>query len=189
MTMSFNHLWQFACREAHRQNTTPQSVFAPVGLLLEPPTQPWRYYCTPKNVRTFASSGRDGVHYSLLSSRHLPYSPVIMTVPMSFETPNIVLAETLHEFLCLGCRASYLNLEALTSVDGNFSALKTRQYAKQLSPLQTYQLQRLSTAFTLYPYVDLERRMAQLQAQYLDYVQLGEREALPLPALASTALF
>ncbi|MEL6554915.1 MAG: hypothetical protein AAFQ63_15835 [Cyanobacteria bacterium J06621_11] len=171
---TFAQLWKVAQTEASRQNTTPSAVFQSVGLRLEVPEKPWQYYCTPKNTRTFASTGRDGVHYSFLEVRSLHYSPIVMTVPMSFDNPNIVVAETLHEFLCLGCRASYLSLEMLSVCGGDFSSLKSKSYAAGLSQAQQHSLQVLSDSFSLFPYVALEWRMAQLQAKYLDFLQMGE---------------
>ncbi|MEM6598115.1 MAG: hypothetical protein AAF635_08095 [Cyanobacteria bacterium P01_C01_bin.69] len=182
---TFNHLWQIACQEAQNSGLSPRSVFGSIGLRLEPPKAPWRYYCTPKNVRTFASTGQDGVHYSLLTCSELLYSPVVMTVPMDFDNNNIIVGETLHEFLCLGSRAGYGSLESLTSLEADFSALKSHAYLPSLSAMQTRHLRTLSEAFSLYPYVNLERRMAQLQAMYLDYLQLGERALVPTAAFSA----
>ncbi|MEL6939365.1 MAG: hypothetical protein AAFO84_09250 [Cyanobacteria bacterium J06598_1] len=189
MLVTFDQLWQLASQEARRTGMTPRAVFQAVGLTLEWPATPWQYYCTPRNAKTFASTGSDGVHYSLLESPLLRYSPVIMTVPMSFENANIVVAETLHEFLCLGCRASYLGLEALAACDSDFRVLKQRNYDSTLSLRQVRQLKVLSEAFSLYPYVNLERRMAQLQAKYLDFLQMGEMELVSLKNAPAPAAF
>ncbi len=192
---TFDQLWQVACQSAERYRTTPQSVFQAIGLRLERPTHPWQYYCTPKNVKTFASTGLDGVHYSFLESEQLRYSPIVMTIPMSFDNANIIVAETLQEFLCLGCRASYLRLELLATCDADFSFLKSHYYAKDLSIPQVNLLQVLSERLSLYPLATLptkpsmrlERRMAQLQAKYLDFLQMGERSPLPVKSVAPAA--
>ena len=187
--MTFEHLWSLACQESRRLGQQPHSVFGNIGLRLEPPKSPWQYYCTPRNVRTFASTGRDGVHYSLLACQELTYSPVVMTVPMNFDNNNMIVGETLHEFLCLGSRVGYAALEVLTALDGDFSALKSPVYASFLSVAQAEKLRTLSETFSLYPSVGssgaLERRMAQLQALYLDYVQLGEKSLIPTRAVAA----
>ena len=184
--VTFDRLWAVAGREALRLGRSPRSVFEGIGLNLEPPVAPWQYYCTPKNVRTFASTGRDGVHYSLLNSwrtgPQLLDSPVVMTVPMNFANNNIIVGETLHEFLCLGCRVGYAGLESLASVGGDLSRVKAQGYSRSLSALQVEQLRRLSGAFSLYPFVNLERRMARLQAMYLEGLQLGEMELIPAVA-------
>lgn len=165
---------------AHSTDTqtypTPESVFQSIGLRLERPERCWTYYCTPRNAKTFASTGRDGVHYSFLVSKELRHSPIVMTVPMSFETPNIVIAETLHEFLCLGCRTSYLLLESLTMDENDFHPLTLKGYSAQLSQEQRYHLQRLTQRFSLAPYVALRQRIACLQTKYIDYLQMGEVE-------------
>ena len=194
ITVTFDHLWQFAQKEAAQLSALPESVFHSIGLRLELPTKAWKYYCTPRNAKTFASTGCDGVHYSFLDPELLSYSqqnrpvvmPVVMTVPMSFDNPNIVVAETLYEFLCLGCRSGYFALETLSSCEGDFSALKSNDYAADLSRLQRGYLQKLSRAFSLVPYDGalgalprpiegtLEGRLAQLQSKYLDCLRMGE---------------
>ena len=185
--MTFDQLWRFAQEEAYLSNTTSESVFQSIGLRLEYPTNPWQYYCTPRNTKTFASTGCDGVHYSFLESPVLLHSPIVMTVPMSFANPNIVVAETLYEFLCLGCRTSYFALESLSSCDSDFDSLKSQDYAADLSDMQVGYLHKLSKTFGLFPYVTLEWRLAQLQSKYLDFLQMGEVERMSPKSVAPAA--
>lgn len=74
------------------------------------------YDCTPLNTRLFATTGGDGVHFSLLVLS-ASVQPVIMTVPMNFgqtmESYNCILAENLEEFLSLGYFKGWFPLEQL----------------------------------------------------------------------------
>ncbi|MEO0768971.1 MAG: hypothetical protein AAFY72_06000 [Cyanobacteria bacterium J06649_4] len=198
MPITFESLWTLARTKASRLGERPNDAFLSVGLRLVRPTAPWQYYCTPRNVKTFASSGKDGVHYSFLMTDRLPSdvvqsdavqsieqtvdssnAPIVMTVPMNFENQNIVVAQNLREFLCLGCRAGYASLEALASVDEDFSVLKAQDYIADLSTEQQGCLTLLSETFLLAPLSNLEERMHELQTAYLDCLQLGDVLRVP----------
>ncbi len=111
-----NLLWQLADEEARLTGENPSMVFDPIGLLLERPPKRYEYESTPANALTFAHTGGDGVHYSLLDLGEGPSdaSPVVMTVPMNPDEPNVIVGRDLHDFLCLGCRTGYFALEQLT---------------------------------------------------------------------------
>ena len=86
------------------------------GLILEVPPKLEFYPCTPKNSLTFASTGGDGVHFSILDQGNAASfnSPVIMTVPMAMEDDlNTVIAENLDEFLGLGYYVGWFGLEQI----------------------------------------------------------------------------
>lgn len=68
------------------------------------------YDSTPRGHLAFASTGGDGVHFSF--PRDQP-GPVVMTVPMMFDRPNIVVGSDLADFLSLGCVFGYFGLEQL----------------------------------------------------------------------------
>ena len=115
MAVTFEQLWAIANREVQRIGETPNDVFLPIGLRLEIPAKPWEYYCTPTNVKTFASTGCDGVHYSFLELSSSSELAVVMTVPANGgPNQNVIISENLYEFLCLGSKASYLVLEELS---------------------------------------------------------------------------
>jgi hypothetical protein len=106
-------LWECARRLAGAPNT-PDIAFLPIGLCLEDPATPrrWDYTTTPPDSVTFAYTGANGVHFSYLGG--VPGAgPVVMTVPMSFDSPNLVVGADLREFLELGCRIGYRRLESL----------------------------------------------------------------------------
>jgi len=84
---------------------------------LEPIHQNFRNYdCTPVNTSVFASTGGDGVHYSILEISDL-IQPVVMTVPMnagpSIKSSNRILGANLNEFLSLGYYNGWFPLEQL----------------------------------------------------------------------------
>ena len=189
MQVTFEQLWAIACREARQAGySTPHEAFALVGLRLEPPTQAYQYYCTPKNVKTFASTGSDGVHFSFLepagcSLLNPSWAPVIMTVPMNFDNQNIVVGESLYEFLCLGCQVGYEALELLASSEKDCRILTSVDYANYLSWDQKRALHTLRRVFSLEPFQGLDARMRQMQRKYLDYLQMGEVETFRMTRL------
>lgn len=94
----------------------PDLYFDYAGIIPVEDESLFRYYCTPTNTRIFATTGGDGVHYSLLElSPNI--QPVIMTVPMndgdSMEYSNWVIAENLEEFLSLGYYNGWFPIEQL----------------------------------------------------------------------------
>jgi hypothetical protein len=109
----WGQLWATAVDEAERVGADPRYVFDPIGLLLQPPDEPLRfsYEATPADALTFASTGGDGVHFSACEGTQGPI--VVMTVPMQFSRPNVVVGQHLREFLSLGCRYGYFALEQL----------------------------------------------------------------------------
>jgi len=184
-SVTLDQLWAIAHQQTRSTTIPACDAFLSIGLRLHNAKKPWQYYCTPQNVRTFASTGQDGVHYSFLqlsaSAPPLSESPVVMTVPMNFDNQNIVVAENLYEFLCLGARTGYANLEVLADEsrvesDEAIGALARDEFVRSLSKPQQLRLQILNDAFGLSPLTNLSDRMRTLQAPYLDRLQLGEIE-------------
>jgi hypothetical protein len=178
MVVTFEQLWAIANREAQRIGEMPNDVFLPIGLRLDIPAKPWDYYCTPTNVKTFASTGCNGIHYSFLESSSLSELPVVMTVPANYSNPNpnVIISENLHEFLCLGSKASYIGLEELSYENGELNFLKSSGYAEFLSNEQIDLLNVLSSEFSLRPWSILEERINYLQSKYIDLLQLRDQE-------------
>jgi hypothetical protein len=110
---AWHNLWEVAEFAASSAESDPRWVFESIGLLLEPPGEPasYDYDATPEGAQVFASTGGDGVHFSAVRSAQ--WLVIVMTVPMMFERPNIVLGRDLPEFLALGCRYGYFELEQL----------------------------------------------------------------------------
>ena len=63
-------------------------ALADLGLIMPPDPSDaltrWGYWCTPTNAWTFATTGGNGVHYSVVETDGSvsERSPVVMTVPM-----------------------------------------------------------------------------------------------------------
>ncbi|WP_435354955.1 hypothetical protein [Emticicia sp. SJ17W-69] len=76
----------------------------------------FRYDLTPKNTIVFATTGGDGVHYSIFEISD-SIQPIIMTVPMNYRNSskdcNIILAENLNEFLSIGFYKGWFSLEQI----------------------------------------------------------------------------
>jgi hypothetical protein len=73
------------------------------------------YLQAPRNSLSFASTGGDGVHFSLLALDDTAMAswPVVMTVPMNFDEENLIVGADLREFLGLGLRHGYVELDQL----------------------------------------------------------------------------
>ncbi|MFT5801353.1 MAG: hypothetical protein ACI956_001161 [Nonlabens sp.] len=65
----------------------------------------FRYDSSPINTEVFATTGGDGLHYSILKISEKE-QPIIMTVPMTFgpsmKDYNKIIGENLNEFLSIG---------------------------------------------------------------------------------------
>jgi hypothetical protein len=86
-----------------------------VGLKMHNRLDMGRYdWFTPGNCITFAHTGGDGTHFSLLlqDGSVTEQSPVVLSVPASGFL-NCVIGENLHDFLCLGCHRGFFALEQL----------------------------------------------------------------------------
>ncbi|WP_444884125.1 hypothetical protein [Microbulbifer sp. PSTR4-B] len=72
------------------------------------------YECSPVNCVAFATTGGDGVHFSVFKELALEESPIVMTVPMNFGEENLVIARSMQDFLRLGSRYGFFELEQLS---------------------------------------------------------------------------
>jgi hypothetical protein len=111
---TLNRLWSVAERAALLNPPAEADfVFGSIGLHLSRLGNAG-YYCTPVNASTFAGTGGDGVHFSLIhiSDKPSDQSPVVMTVLLGiFE--NVIVGSNLLEFLRLGCLTGYAALQTL----------------------------------------------------------------------------
>jgi hypothetical protein len=109
----------------------PEGVLDPCGLLLEIPPRRYDYDSTPKTALTFAKTGGDGVHYSYFVDSSLPSGvmPIAMTVPMHFDQPSVIVADTFDEFFGLGYHVGWFSLEQLVYVPD-----ETAEYLAQPDP-------------------------------------------------------
>ncbi len=174
-------LWDFAEHfwNSGDRNKPLWSVFDPIGLLPcdnGPTTSP----PFPKLAHLFASTGGDGVHFSILRQENvdsLAGLPVLMTVPMAFEQANWIVGANLHEFLCLGCRTGFFSLERIAYDDlrdSEFLGLASKYVPNQDEvPI----LSALRKRFELHPWDEIPNRIAELQELYLPHI--GELNPWP----------
>lgn len=122
---------------------------------------------TPRNSLTFARTGTDDVHFGLLSvnDRYGDVSPVVMTVPMLGETDytNLIMGETLHEFLCLGCVHGFSEMDSFAYFPDVFFEKYSQpsgedEYAAEQEFFRRY--------LSLSPWPVIESRLSELQDKY-----------------------
>ena len=172
-------LWELAKREGNKRNKSPSSTFVDLGLWLGDITKLDNadYWCTPKNSTTFAGTGGDGVHFGLLhmDGKIMDTSPVVMTVPMMFDRPNIIVGKDLLEFLCLGYDVGYFILEQLAYYDGRQEIIEQiKDHQSQMDDEEQELLQILRGEFHLKPWTNVGVRLNELHQQYHHLLQLKE---------------
>lgn len=137
-----------------------------IGLLLNSELRRSGYDETPASALTFASTGGDGVHYSFLTAgRNDPLSwPVVMTVPMQWDDPNLVVGIDFREFLALGLGIGYFVLEQLLyDRDETIAWLEQPSLVDEDSPLFDRTIRLIEREFALRPWNDARSRLAELQ--------------------------
>jgi hypothetical protein len=137
------------------------------GLMLERDLGRWEYWCTPTNAATFASTGGDGVHFSLvdLGDGIGDASPVVMTVPMAFGDdlrPSWIVGETLVDFLALGLDGGWSTLEQLAYDDETWPSRRQAAAGGPRPPV----LQALADELGLVPWTDVPGRLAALHERF-----------------------
>jgi hypothetical protein len=147
-----------------------------IGLILDDELDDHRYdQCTPLNCRTFAGTGGDGVHFSLLviNGEITEKSPVVMTKP-SDGWQSFILGESLRDFLNLGCELGYFSLESIVYEDGNTLAAYTDERAEMRAELLDDETKNEILALLrqrLQPWTD-SNRLAELQRRFMPLLRL-----------------
>jgi hypothetical protein len=145
-----------------------------IGLFLHNPPKNAGYRSTPGNSITFASTGIDGVHFGSITNgnRFDPWSPVVMTTPMSLEKPNHIVGETLFDFLCLGCRHGYFCL-------GNLHMHFDDTIQKYQDPPEGFGdercekiLQTMTRELSLEPWPDVRQHLLDLQLRIMPLLKM-----------------
>lgn len=171
------HLWRLAQRLSARAGEDPAYTFMAVGLGLEDPgtARAWEYDTTPLNCLTFASTGGDGVHFSIITGdgTNIAAGAVVMTAPMAFDSPNHILGGSLREFLALGSCTGYFSLDSLAYSWGRQEAIAELQAAvlPDFGP-EGALLRRLTDEFGLQPWSDVARRLDELDTMYQPKLRL-----------------
>ncbi len=135
----------------------------PLGLFLAPTFKPSGYASTPECCRTFGWTGGDGVHFSI-AEIEVTDSPIVITVPMNFDAPNMVVGNSLREFLALGMTVGYFSLEKLVY---EFEAGLTRiaEGFEFQGPARSA-IEDIRETFALELWNDARNRLAFLNAKY-----------------------
>lgn len=170
-------LWRLAGSDPLDAKNDWNGTFEPVGLILFAPPRNGGYWCTPLSSLSFATTGGDGVHYSLLAvdGGFTDFSPVVMTVPMC-DTPNVIVGGNLREFLGLGCRFGYFSLEQLVyHPERTLAELEAQQFDPEAGAVERALLQKISAYFGVTPWSDPHRRLEELRSHH------GRSIVLPPP--------
>lgn len=140
-------------------------------------------WCSPLNCGTFASTGCDGTHFSLLmvDGEIAADSPIVMTTPANMGR-SVIVGENLFDFLCLGSRRGYL-LDSLAGsyykrsldelIDPNWYPGKpaSEWIAKQTDEYPDNMLHFLVDRLDLHPWTDADR-FDELQEKYASLLRL-----------------
>lgn len=140
-------------------------------------------WCSPLNCGTFASTGCDGTHFSLLmdDGEIGADSPIVMTTPANMGR-SVIVGENLFDFLCLGSRTGYL-LDSLAGsyyerslnglIDPNWYPGKpaSEWIAKQTDDYPDNMLRFLVDRLDLHPWTDAGR-FDELQEKYAALLRL-----------------
>lgn len=129
------------------------------------------YDSSPLNCVAFATTGGDGVHFSIFKDYDVENSPVVMTVPMNFGEENMIVTNSLHDFLRLGCKFGYFNLEQL-SYDYEATVQKIEDCNKQ--EVKNPELLALSTEFKLSPINEIANYLNDSNESYISKLELED---------------
>ncbi|MDR2875325.1 MAG: hypothetical protein LBV44_05290 [Methylobacillus sp.] len=164
-----SRLWQMA-----DNGSADVTALESIGLILERPPSNGGYPDTPVNSVAFAYTGGDGVHYSwlVLPDRPVDLSPIVMTVPMG-DTPNVIVGESFHDFLCLGSRSGYFSLEQISyQPEEAINALASQDFDPEIGDTERDFLQRLAKEFNLAPWSAPNQRLTVLREKYLPLLDI-----------------
>jgi hypothetical protein len=129
---------------------------ASIGLLLRdfPP-----YPDSPTQAHPILSCGVDGIHWSVMTADSPPGYIVVMTVPPSLGV-NLVVGESLNEFLALGCRSHFVALAA--PVEDINAELESDNDVEEVADVMAA----LRSRFSLSPWPNVAARLSELEARY-----------------------
>lgn len=140
-----------------------------IGLLPMPSLRHCGYSKAPQNSLSFATTGGDGVHFSFLTFDDTATEswPVVMTVPMNFGEENLIVGADLCEFLGLGLRHGYFELEQLLYKPAETIAwLDDDSDQTHHSSHKGRALAAIQRSFEISPWKSHGPRIAELQANF-----------------------
>lgn len=167
-------LWSLTGRSPADPASGWNHYFDPIGLILLAPSGKNHYWCTPTNSLPFATTGGDGVHYSLVSAGDgfTDFSPVVITIPMC-DTPNLVVGANLKEFLCLGCRFGYFSLEQLVyDRERTLKEIASGRFDPEQEEKERRLLRKVTDAFNLKPWSNPAARLEELSVAFASALRL-----------------
>ena len=135
----------------------PGEPLAVVSLLRRPFTP---YPDTPVGAEPILSTGVDGEHWSAIRADTPSGYLLVMTAPSTSPKPNLVVGESLFEFLCLGCGCGYWALSGLTQ------DLDVPREAADVDDEPGAVLAQLRSLLGLSPWPDVPARLAELERRH-----------------------
>jgi hypothetical protein len=146
-----------------------------VGLFIDSLPKNAGYKQTPINSITFAGTGGDGVHFGFLGASETVKAncPVVVTIPMANHQWNFIVGESLHDFLCLGCKVGFSQLGRL---DLDYDLVVEHYSLDALADSQDLErrtriLELLSQEFSLEPWTDVSTKLRRLKATWHKTIQ------------------
>lgn len=181
-----NQLHEIATRAAAKFDSWPGGVFYCLELLETLEND--GFFPTPVNSSTFARTGGDGVHFSLVHINGIADddSPVVMISPFGTHF-NVIVGSNLTEFLQLGCMGTFCQLEAcglgldryllrIAAIQqGNYQVLggdveDTRQEVERLEFLRK--------ELSLDPIPNIEQHLRSLKEQFYPLLEFSSNDYL-----------
>ena len=147
-----------------------------LGLLMASDLAPSTYQQTPRNCIPFAYTGGDGVHFSFadIGEGLTNASPIVMTVPMQFERPNLVVGCNLRDFLALGLRVGYFVLEGLQyNREKWVRLLEDTSYRPVTNAMELGTIKAIERAFDIAPWTNPEQHLHELEEQFTHLMVSG----------------
>lgn len=176
MSTHLDKLWSLSGIERSSFSESKNMYFDPVGLILFKDIKNMGYWCTPENTVTFAMTGGDGVHFGFLfgPERSADDSPIVMTLPCA-DTSNIIIAENFLEFLSLGCRRGYFELEQIEyRPEEHLAFLDDHKYSSEMEENEIALLKQIESAFSLRPWSNHSARLAELKLKYMGCLEYSQ---------------
>lgn len=168
MIEKLEKLWQLSGEQRSQFPDSKNFHFDPVGLILFRDIENMGYWCTPENSVTFATTGGDGVHFGFLTDNGEvnENSPIVMTLPCA-DTSNIIVGENFEEFLSLGCRGGFFELEQIEyQPNEHIPFLDSQQYSAEMEPNEIQLLKSIENEFRLKAWSNHAARLAELKLKY-----------------------
>lgn len=174
--MNLERLWRLTGIERTSNDGGENLYFDSIGLNLLKEPECWGYWCTPTNTVSFAATSGDGVHFGFLCDNNVytDESPIVMTLP-SADTSNIIVGENIKEFLSLGCRTGYFDLEQIEySPDTHIPYLDSNKYWGDATLEEIEMLKSIESEFDLSPWREHTARLSELKLNYFGRLKYSD---------------